>query len=341
MRFVITYSLLLVSLSWGPLAGIASAHHSFNGYSEELQEWQGEIVDLKWRNPHILFTLKSVDPQGREELRTMEAGSIYMFQRGGVGPEHFAVGLNVTVAARQSTRRSAYYLATNMLLPGDRELLLSGSRPRFAAEQQLGSRQWASDEQRIEEARGDGAGLFKVWSIPRVNRRAYDVELTQAALASRAAWNPVDNFAIRCEREGMPRVMLTPHPYEFVDSGDEITVRLEMYDQLRSIHMGRSEAPEGAALSNLGYSTGAWDGETLVVTTTNINWPHFDNSGTPQSNESTIVERFTLTDDQTRLDYHITVTDPYAFTKPATVSGHMVAIGEAIERYDCQLYPGE
>jgi len=335
MRFII-YTLLIASLSATTLA-----HHSFNGYSDEIQEWEGEIVDLKWRNPHILFTVKSIDEGGREALRIMEAGSIYMFQRGGVGPEYLAVGTRVTVAARQSVRRASDFLATNILLPGGRELLLTaGSERRFEAEEQLGRSTWA-DEREVQAARGDGNGIFRVWSVPRVNRRAYDLTMTEAALASRQAWDPLDNFALHCEPEGIPRVMLTPHPYEFVDLGDQILLRLEMYDQQRTIHMDRTETPSGAPLSNLGYSVGAWDGEDLVVTTTNISWPHFDNSGTPQSEESEIVERFSVTEDETRLDYQITVTDPYAFAEPATVSGHMVAIGEAIERYDCQLYPGE
>ncbi len=332
---------IFCAFAMGSLAATASAHHSFNGYSQEIRDYEGEIVDLKWRNPHILFTVRSVGEGGQEELRTMEAGSIYMFQRGGVGPEQLAVGTRVRVAARQSTRRASDYLATNLLLPQGRELLLTGSEPRFEAEEQLGRGYWVSDERRTEDARGDGRGIYRVWSVPQINRREYDVNMTEAALASREAWDPIDNFALKCEPEGMPRVMLTPHPYEFVDAGDQIVLRLEMYDQQRTIHMNRTEAPAGEPFSNLGYSVGAWENEALVVTTTNINWPHFDNSGTPQSEASEIVERFTLSEDETRLDYHITVTDPYAFTEPATVSGHMVAIGEDIELYNCQLYPEE
>ena len=323
----------------GSCAATASAHHSFNGYSPEIQEWDGEIVDLKWRNPHILFTVQSIGEDGRQEQRTMEAGSIYMFQRGGVGPEQLAIGTRVRVAARQSTRRASDYLATNLLLPEGRELLLTGSEPRFEAEQQLGRGYWVSDERRAANARGDGNGIFRVWSVPQINRRAYDLNLTEAALASRAAWDPIDNFALHCEPEGLPRVMLTPHPYEFVDAGEQIILRLEIYDQQRVIHLAKAAAPADTPSSNMGYSVGRWDGDTLTVTTTNIGWPHFDNSGTPQSESSVIVERFTLSEDETRLDYRITVTDPYTFTEPATVSGHMVAIGESIEPYDCQLYP--
>ena len=145
----------------------------------------------------------------------------------------------------------------------------------------------------------------------------------------------MDNFSIRCEPEGMPRIMLNPHPFEFVDEGDRILVRIELYDRLRTIHMNRSEPPLNEPASDLGYSAGAWEEDTLVVTTTILSWPWFDNFGTPQSPESTIVERYTVTDGGARLDYEFTVTDPSAFEEPAVVTGHMLALGEPIERYNC------
>ncbi len=44
-----------------------------------------------------------------------------------------------------------------------------------------------------------------------------------------------------------------------------------------------------------------------------------------------ITEVFTLSDDQQRLDYHMTVTDPELFAEPATViETYWVALGEAL-----------
>ena len=82
-----------------------------------------------------------------------------------------------------------------------------------------------------------------------------------------------------------------------------------------------------------------WEGEALVVTTININWPYCDNAGTPQCEASPIVERFTLEDEGTRLNYQMTLTDPYTFEEPATVERYMLPFGERIERFDCQPNP--
>ena len=51
-----------------------------------------------------------------------------------------------------------------------------------------------------------------------------------------------------------------------------------------------------------------------------------------------MVERFTLTDDQNRLDYHLTVVDPATFTEPATITGHWLALGEEIAPFECDVY---
>ena len=136
----------------------------------------------------------------------------------------------------------------------------------------------------------------------------------------------------------MPRLMRNPHPFEFVDDGDRIRVISELYDLERTIHMDHDAPPAGTAASMLGYSTGRWDGSTLIVNTTLINWPYFDNLGTPQTEDVEIVERFTLSADQSRLDYQFVLADPTIFSGPATYERYWMAFGEEIERYECTVY---
>ncbi len=75
------------------------------------------------------------------------------------------------------------------------------------------------------------------------------------------------------------------------------------------------------------------------MTTTRINWPFFDDRGTPQADGVEIVERFTISDDETRLDYSAVIVDPATFTEPATMTnGHWRWVpGEKIEPYNCTL----
>jgi hypothetical protein len=130
--------------------------------------------------------------------------------------------------------------------------------------------------------------------------------------------------------------MLNPHPFEFVDRGDTIALRTELYDIERVIHMDVDSPPSNAATSRLGYSVGRWEEGALVVETSRVDWPWFDNRGTPQSPNVEIVERFSLSDDQSRLDWEFTIIDSATFTEPAVMRGYWLALGETILRYDCQ-----
>ncbi len=58
------------------LAVPALGHHSQTEFdNSNVIEMEGEIVAAYWRNPHVNFTLKTVDDDGNEELWEMEAAS--------------------------------------------------------------------------------------------------------------------------------------------------------------------------------------------------------------------------------------------------------------------------
>ena len=70
----------------------------------------------------------------------------------------------------------------------------------------------------------------------------------------------------------------------------------------------------------MGDARGRWEGQTLIVETTNLNdWDWFDYTGTFHTDATTVVERFTVLDSDT-IDYQFTVTNPEVFTRPWTVA---------------------
>ena len=131
---------------------------------------------------------------------------------------------------------------------------------------------------------------------------------------------------------------MSPHPIEFLESGEDIILRLEEWDAVRTIHMtGGAASTANPPASTLGYSVGRWDGGTLVVTTDRIDYPYMDEHGTPQSDAITVVERFTLSTDGRNLDWSATVTDPETFTEPfvAFTTRWTWVPGEVLQPYDC------
>jgi len=314
---------------------LASAHHSRSGYMPESTELAGVIESVDWRNPHFRFTLRTMD-EGAQEIWAVEANSLYALHREGVTRDLFPVGERVRVAGHRSKRGDLAFHSTNILLEDGREVLVaSGTEPRWT-DDYIGGRDLLAAELNTDLIRRENRGIFRVWSAPRPSPAVKQVSFTEAAIAGRVKWDLFDNFAIRCQPEGMPRIMTSPHPYEFVDYGDTISLRMELYDIERTIRMNSSTTPDNEPGSALGYSVGAWEGDTLVITTTRVNWPYFDLIGTPLSSDVEVVERYSLSDDQSRLDYHFTITDAETLTQPATIQGNRLALGETIPVYDCQ-----
>ena len=70
-----------------------------------------------------------------------------------------------------------------------------------------------------------------------------------------------------------------------------------------------------------GFSTGRWEGKTLVVDTTQFaEHPEGNALGLPSSLRKHLVERFSLTDDRKQINYEFELEDPEWFTAPVKQS---------------------
>ena len=115
---------------------------------------------------------------------------------------------------------------------------------------------------------------------------------------------------------GTPRNMTTD--FQVVQTPEQVILMWEFNHAYRTIRLGNTPALPGTVKLAMGDSRGRWDGNTLVVETSNINdWDWFDYTGTFHSDRTTLLERFTVVDAKT-IDYRATVTDPIVFTRPWT-----------------------
>ena len=97
-----------------------------------------------------------------------------------------------------------------------------------------------------------------------------------------------------------------------------VAIRYEMIHETRMIPLdGRPHAGAGLR-SYMGDPRGHFEGNTLVVETTNFIGGKVDVGGVPYSEDLKLVERFTRTASDT-IDYQVTITDPKTFTAPWTV----------------------
>lgn len=156
-----------------------------------------------------------------------------------------------------------------------------------------------------------GIGVVEGNEIP------YKPEMAKRKQENAANWLDRDP-ELRCYLPGVPRAMYLPHPFQIVQGTNKISMQFEWARASRTIHLDPAEVPPTETW--MGHSLGRWDGNTLVVTSTDFNdltW--FSRAGDFHSNQMKLTERLTpLGSDALR--YEVTVDDPVVFTRPWKMS---------------------
>jgi len=335
MKFALA---LVTAVICGTMASVdLRAHHSGSEYDQTTVEISGTLLEVAWQNPHVHFYVRAKDADGKQTTWDIEANSLSILRRTDATPENLKVGDTVKVAGSPSRRAPNRMWASNILAANGREIVLGpGLKPRWAATASGSKSTWFEGGTDANKS----AGIFRVWST-KFNEPGglwrRDYPLTDAAKKARASFNPLtDSVAPGCRPKGMPTIMEQPYPLEFVKKGDDILLRMEEYDTVRTIVMKPDAKFNALPKTRLGRSKGAWEGETLVVTTDRIDWGYIDPSGIPQGPASSIVERFTPTSDGTRLTLTMTITDAATFSAPVELKRSWVwRRGETVKPYNC------
>jgi len=140
-------------------------------------------------------------------------------------------------------------------------------------------------------------------------------------LAKHMARNSKDNPEASCLPMGNMQFWSQGFPRKFVHTPKLLVVLYEASAGLRQIYIDGRPLPKPGDPQPYyyGYSSGRWEGDTLVVESNNFRddgW--LDIVGTPATDEMKMTERFTRVS-YGRMNIDITVDDPKAFTKPWTV----------------------
>ena len=322
----------------------ALAHHSSVGIYDmsRLIEVEGVVTSVLWRNPHPAYTLAVEDENGDTVEWHIEAGSISTLRILGIDRDFIAVGDRVTIAGEPSMRGRPELFARNLLLDDGREVFLSAaSKPFWSDGESERLFEADVDAEQVERGRQAAAGIFRVWARVPNDTDSWPLYsanlggLTEAAERRRAQWDPRQSPYLGCTPKGLPNVMGTAYPLEFVQQGEDVLIRLEESDARRVIHMGAADPDPEYSL--YGYSTGRWDGNTLIVQTDKIDTKHFHGDGTPQSRNIRLTEYFTLSENEDRLDYRLVVDDPETFTEIREFDRYWVWRPDlTVEPYNCQ-----
>jgi hypothetical protein len=128
---------------------------------------------------------------------------------------------------------------------------------------------------------------------------------------SRETADPVS----KCYMPGVPRLMYFNYPFQIAQQSDQLAILSEYVRTVRHIYIKRLKHLPDIDFW-MGDSIAHWDGDTLVVDTTDLNeqtW--LDALGNYHSDALHVVERFTRINPET-ISYEATVEDPKVFARP-------------------------
>ena len=136
--------------------------------------------------------------------------------------------------------------------------------------------------------------------------------------------NPMGN----CGNPGPPKSMIVPYPVSITrPNEDTFVLEREVMDGVGTIHLDR-KVSQGEP-SVLGHSVGWFEGDELVVETTNFVADRWGiHTGIDSSAEKHLVERFRLSKDGLYLHAEITVTDPVYLAEPVTFSHRWMKLAD-------------
>ncbi|HZF30336.1 MAG TPA: DUF6152 family protein [Gammaproteobacteria bacterium] len=343
----------------------ALAHHSNSAYQvDKIIELKGTVKEWRWMNPHtwLYLTVKGAD--GKDQEWAIEGRPPGILGRAGWSNTILKPGETVTVHASPAKNGGPTGIIARVT-KADGTVL--GNAPDFNREATTDARPAAAAPAATAVgARPSFAGVYYPAqgeggarpppprppgeALPPPTRssptadgsqgRAPDApKLTSEYLAK---WNVMaksriggsyeyDNIA-NCLPPGVPAMMSAAYGMEIMQDEQKITFFSEHQDALRRVYLdGRKpSAPVLADPTYAGYSTGRWEGDTLVVETVALSDKSFIDGSSPHSDKMTVHERIRFVEPGV-LEDEITVNDALALTEP----------WHAVRRYRKAAYPND
>ena len=331
-----------------------AAHHSNSAYQvDQIVTLEGTVKEWRWMNPHtwLLMTVQGAD--GKTVEWAVEGRPPGILGRAGWSSTILKPGDRVTVHASPAkngdpegiiarvTKADGTVLgnapnynreATSATRPAAPTApTAAGNRPNFAGvyypAQQGGQGPAAAPARRPNDPLPPPTRSSPT-SDGSQGRGPDAPKLTPEYLAK---WNVLAKSRIsgsyeydnihNCLPPGMPAMMSAAYGMEIMQDEQKITFFSEHQDALRRVYLdGRKATPEILAdPTYAGYSTGRWEGDTLVVDTVALTTKSYIDGSSPHSDKMTVQERMRIVEPGV-IENQITVNDPEALTEPWRVT---------------------
>jgi hypothetical protein len=175
---------------------------------------------------------------------------------------------------------------------------------------------------RTPEGKPDFSGFFNIQYTPNMAMgKENTIPYTASGKAAYVNHDAKDDPTSNCWLPGVPRIMQSPYPAQFIQTPTYLVILFEYMHTFRSIPLNGRPHPANMDPAFMGDSTGHWEGDTLIVDTADLKdapWTWLDTAGHQHSDALHVTERFRRTADN--IEYEYTVQDPKMYAKPWTLN---------------------
>ena len=171
--------------------------------------------------------------------------------------------------------------------------------------------------------------------------RTFDLPYTEWGLKQWIEYDPVKkgDYAGTCMPFGMSRNINSPHGVQVIHHPDALAFLFEQNTWFHWVPLNPEfKWPADLPESWKGLTTGRWDGDTLILTTSKFNgYTKLDTSGHPHSKQLTMINTFKRLDSRS-MEHTVTVRDPRAYTQEwmNVRTWNIKVASDVIMEYSCE-----
>lgn len=301
---------------------LALAHHSDAGVDmSKVVAFEGTVKEFDFRNPHVYFLVTS-QQDGKPVTWEVQMGSVGGLSRAGWSAKTLQPGDKVSVRAHPAADGHPYAILMQVDKPGGLGLGERVKAPEVTPPAKSIAGQWLTDRASTRSYPGGFDGFFRA-----------NLTLNEKGKAMQASYDPLapDAPEASCVGRPTPAAIVSTGGYvmsiELKPAEKLALIRSEWYDELRTVYMDGRKHPDPKTRFVTGHSIGHWEGDTLVVDTTNFadhRSPY--QIGVPSGSQKHVVERYTLNKDGIHIDLEWTLEDPEFLARPMTDKRQLIHV---------------
>ncbi len=289
------------------------AHHSAAAFENQKQVTvTGTVTNVRYANPHIFLTLSVRKDDGSTTSMEVEAGAASVLNPLGFTRDSLKAGDVVTVTGNPSRKTPDTFMLGKDLHKRDGTYLPLNIASRSAYEAKVNA----------TASSIEGTWFPSFRELGSYMGTARKFQLTEKGRAAVAASKGMETTQKDCIPIGEPAIMFYPVANTIKVAKDRVTIDVDWMDTERVVWLDGRARPPATQTFQHGFSTGKWEGKTLVVETTNFKeHPLGLSTSMPSSAQKKLIERLTLGEDGKSLTYSGTVEDPVFLAAPGQWTG--------------------